>query len=389
MRVLQVTASLDPRSGGVAEAVRQIGAALVRAGHQTEAATTDAPGAKWLDGMPFPVHACGPGRGGVYQYAPALGAWLRSRCADFDCVLSHGLWQYHGFAAWRAWQRVGSPRFVFTHGMLDPWFKRTYPRKHLKKWLYWPWAEYRILRSARAVFFSCEEERRLARESFWLYRVNEAISPLGIQDPPGDADRQKAAFLEKFPTLQGKRIVLFLGRLVTKKGCDLLLQAFADRQDHPADVVLVMAGPDDEVHPAFTHELRASTAANPGVCWTGMLTGDLKWGALRAAEVFILPSHQENFGLAVVEALACGTPVLVSDKVNIWREIEADGAGLAAGDTASGIDALLSRWFALSADERADLRRRARSSFESRYQIDHATTGLVDQLRRFGVSDPR
>ena len=389
MRILQVTASLDPRSGGVSEAVRQIGAALVCAGHHTEVATTDAPGVDWLVDLPFPVHPLGPGRGGVYQYAPALGPWLRARRGDFDCVLSHGLWQSHGFATWRAWRGASTPRFVFAHGMLDPWFKRTYPRKHLKKWLYWPWAEYPLLRSARAVFFTCEEERRLARESFWLYRTTEAVNPLGIQEPPGDADEQKAAFLEKFPGLRGKRLLVFLGRLVTKKGCDLLLRAFRNLPGRSADTVLVMAGPDDDIDPAFTKNLRESTGQQPGFCWPGMLTGDLKWGALRCAEAFILPSHQENFGLAVVEALACGTPVLVSDKVNIWREIEADHAGLVAEDTVAGIERLLTRWFALSADERTAMNQSARASFESRYQIDHATAGLVEQLRRFGATDSR
>ncbi len=387
MRILQVTASLDPRSGGVAEAVRQIGAALVRAGHQTEAMTTDAPGADWLNGMPFPVETLGPGRGGVYQYAPALGQRLRARRGKFDCVLSHGLWQYHGFATWRAWQGEATPRFVFSHGMLDPWFKRTYPRKHLKKWLYWPWAEYRLLRSARAVFFTCEEEQRLARESFWLYRTSEAVNPLGIQEPPGDAERQKTAFLERFPELRDKRLILFLGRLVTKKGCDLLLRAFMDLPNRPADAVLVMAGPDDEIDPAFTKSLRETFGQQSAFCWPGMLTGDLKWGALHSAETFILPSHQENFGLAVVEALACGKPVLVSDKVNIWREIAADAAGLVADDTVPGIESLLTCWFSLSADERAAMARRARISFGSRYQIDHATAGLVEQLRRFGARD--
>ncbi len=387
MRILQVTASLDPRSGGVAEAVRQIGAALVRAGHETEVMTTDAPGADWLTGLPFPVETLGPGRGGVYQYASALGQRLRLRRQEFDCVLSHGLWQYHGFATWRAWQGATTPRFVFSHGMLDPWFKRTYPRKHLKKWLYWPWAEYRLLRSARAVFFTCEEERRLARESFWLYRTTEAVNPLGIQEPPGNAEQQKAAFFEEFPELRGKRLIVFLGRLVTKKGCDLLLRAFANLQDRPANIVLVMAGPDDDIDPAFTKTLRESTAGQPTVCWPGMLTGDLKWGALHAAEVFILPSHQENFGLAVVEALACGKPVLVSDKVNIWRELEADHAGFVADDTVPGIEMLLRRWFALSDDERAAMNRLARASFASRYQIDHATASLVEQLRRFGATD--
>ena len=407
---------MDPRAGGVAEAVRQIGAALVRAGHETEVVTTDAPAAEWLGKLPFTAHGLGPGKGGVYQYAPGLTEFLRGRREEFDCVLSHGMWQYHGFATWRAWRGARGLRFVFAHGMLDPWFKRTYPKKHLKKWLYWPWAEYRVLRSARAVFFTCEEERRLARESFWLYRVNEAVNALGIEEPPGgkaegrrqkvegreegerlgaihpasdleEAERQKAAFLEKFPELRGRRIVLFLGRLVVKKGSDLLLRAFAELAGKPEDAVLVMAGPDDEVDPAFSRQLREATAGDAGFCWPGMLSGDLKWGALRAAEVFVLPSHQENFGLAVVEALACGTPVLISDKVNIWKEIVEDGAGMVGEDTEAGTRDLLARWFRLSPEERAGMGRRARLSFERRYQIDVATAALVQKLREYGVAE--
>ena len=388
MRILQVTASLNPRSGGVAEAVRQIGAALVRAGHHTEVATTDAPGAGSPDGPPFAVHALGPGRGGVYQYARALGPWLRAHRDDFDCVLSHGLWQYHGFATWRAWRGAGTPRFVFAHGMLDPWFKRTYPRKHLKKWLYWPWAEYRLLRSARAVFFTCEEERRLARESFWLYRTNEAVTPLGIREPPGDPERQKEAFLTRFPELRGRRLILFLGRLTVKKGCDQLIRAFITEATRPGPTTLVMAGPEDPLDPAFVKALREEAARGLPVCWPGMLTGDLKWGALHAAEAFVLPSHQENFGLAVVEALACGKPVLISNKVNIWREIEEDGAGLVADDTYEELVGLLVRWQALSASEREAMGRRARASFEKRFQIDRAAASLIRQLLAFGASDP-
>ena len=378
---------MDPQAGGVVEAVRQIGAALVRAGHATEVVTTDPPETPWTARLPFPVHGTGPGRGGVYGYAPRLAGFLRARRDDFDCVLSHGLWQHHGFAAWRAWRGARTPRFVFPHGMLDPWFKRTYPRKHLKKWLYWPWAEYPLLRSARAVFFTCEEERRLARESFWLYRVNETVNPLGIEEPPGDAERQRAAFFEHFPELRGKRIILFLGRLVVKKGSDLLVEAFNRLAGRLSDFALVMAGPDDEVDPAFSRGLRASAVGNASVHWPGMLTGDLKWGALRAADAFILPSHQENFGLAVVEALACGTPVLISDKVNIWREVQEDAAGLIGVDTVDGTAALLSRWIQLPEAERRATGERARQSFLKRYQVDLATAALVEKLRGFGVTN--
>ena len=349
MNLLHVTSTLDPRTGGVAEAVRQFALALTRAGHRNAVATVDAPGEPFLDGLPFDVHPLGPSRGS-YQYTPKLARWLYEQGAGgrWDAVVTHGMWQHHGLATWRAFRRSRTPRYVFPHGMLDPWFKRTYPRKHLKKWLYWPWAEYRILRGARAVLFTCEEERRLARESFWLYRANERLATLGIAEPPGEGEMQRELFWKTFPELRGKRLILFLGRIVPKKGCDLLLRAFAEAA--PADVSLVLAGPDGADSPGpFQADLtRFKTAA----AWPGMLSGDLKWGALRAAEVFILPSHQENFGLAVVESLACGVPVLISDKVNLWREIEADGAGLVAPDTLEGTRQLLGRWLALPAEER-------------------------------------
>jgi glycosyltransferase involved in cell wall biosynthesis len=118
-----------------------------------------------------------------------------------------------------------------------------------------------------------------------------------------------------------------------------------------------------------------------------MLTGSLKWGALRAADAFILPSHQENFGLAAVEALACECPVLLSDKVNIWREIEADGAGLIAADTAEGAGRLLAQWKEWTPAIRGCYATNARRSFASRFQIDRAAAGLVSQLRAFGVEN--
>lgn len=385
MNLLHVTSTLDPRTGGVAEAVRQFAGALTRAGHRNAVATVDAPGEPFLEGLPFAVHPLGPSRGS-YQFAPKLAAWLYDQGAGgrWDAVITHGLWQHHGLAAWRAFRRSRTPRYVFPHGMLDPWFKRTYPRKHLKKWLYWPWAEYRLLRAARAVFFTCEEERRLARGSFWLYRVNERIASLGIEEPPDGAKRQREAFLDRFPELRGQRLILFLGRLVVKKGCDSLLRSFAGLAPRPADLRLVMAGPADDQSPGFMAGLRADADFPADAVFPGMLTGDLKWGALRSAEVFILPSHQENFGLAVVEALACGVPVLISDKVNLWREIEADGAGFVAPDTLAGTRQLLARWLALPAEERAAMGQRARACFERRFQIDQAAAALVEQIQAAG-----
>ncbi|HTP40149.1 MAG TPA: glycosyltransferase [Steroidobacteraceae bacterium] len=375
MRYLHLIASLDPESGGPAEGVRQICAATRRLGHEVEVATLDPPGEGCDKGLECPVHELGPPRFGMYSWSPRLKPWLRQNAARFGAVIVNGLWQYHGYAAWQVLRHSGTPYFVYPHGMLDPWFRRQYPLKHLKKWLYWPWAEYRVLRDARSVLFTCEEEQLLARDSFWLYRANEAIVSYGTPGP-GDADAgvQREAFLRRFPQLRGKRLLLFLGRLHEKKGCDMLIDAFAEVvREHPA-LHLVMAGPDAG---NMQHALsRRAAADTPAITWTGMLRGDEKWGAFRAAEAFVLPSHQENFGIAVAEAMACRTPVLISSRVNIWREIVQDGAGLVGDDTPAGTRGLLQRWLESSAVEREDMAAGAQRSFMRRFHVDAAAARL-------------
>ena len=114
------------------------------------------------------------------------------------------------------------------------------------------------------------------------------------------------------------------------------------------------------------------------VLWPGMLKDEVKWGAYAAAEAFVLPSHQENFGIVVAEALACGLPVIISNKVNIWREIEADDAGLVGEDDQAGTDDALDRWLATSLAERAAMAEAARGCFLNHFEIDHAARSLLD-----------
>jgi glycosyltransferase involved in cell wall biosynthesis len=260
--------------------------------------------------------------------------------------------------------------------MLDPWFKRTYPLKHFKKLLYWPWAEYRVLRDAAAVFFTSEEERRLARESFSLYRCREVVLSFGTAAPAMDSARARESFFDAFPNLRGERFFLFLGRLHEKKGCDLLIEAFGQVRNSSERIHLVMAGPCAQ--PDYLRHLQQMAAASDGmISFPGMLSGDVKWGVLSAAETFVLPSHQENFGIAVAEALASGTPVLISNKVNIWREIEADGAGYVENDDLSGTTNLLKRWLATTPDARSTMRENAKKSFANRFEIERATDSLL------------
>jgi glycosyltransferase involved in cell wall biosynthesis len=295
--------------------------------------------------------------------------------------------------------------------MLDPWFKRTYPLKHLKKWLFWPWADYRVLRDARAVFFTSEAERVAARESFWLYRCNEHVVKYGTSGRPGDPGAvassesrvasnpvQDSTPATRYPlpatnsTLAETRDFLFFGRVHPKKGPDLLIRAVgALKREGVWDagtMRLVMAGPSDS---DYANELKALAVAEgieSSMHWTGMLMGDEKWHAFECAEVFVLPSHQENFGIAVAEALSAGVPVLISNEVNISPEIVADGAGFADEDTVDGTIRLLRRWLTLPPEAIAAMRVQARKTFEERYHIEAAAASLIDAFRQFGV-EPR
>ena len=380
MRILRSIHSVNPAGGGPIEGIKQVAQVHRAAGHETEIVSLDAPDAAWAKECPVKVHALGPGRTG-YGFSGRFVPWLREHRREYDAVIVSGLWQYSGFGVWRALRGTDTPYFVFPHGMLDPWFKRAYPLKHLKKWLYWPWADYRMLRDARAVLFTSEEECRAARESFRLYRCNEVVVNYGIATPTGDADVQKQAVLQRFPELAGMRAFLFLSRIHEKKGCDLLIRAFAKIALSDDSLRLVFAGPDQTGWAAQLRALSEQLGIADRIVWTGMISGDLKWGMLHLAEAFVLPSHQENFGIAVAESLACGTPVLISNKVNIWREIEQDRAGLVDEDDEPGTTRLLEKWFGLSSGEKQAMRKIARRCFQSRFEVTRAAETLIGAIQ--------
>lgn len=381
MKLLHVLPTFDPAAGGPVEGVRQSAVALVKLGHAVELATLDAPDAPYLATSPVPLAALGPGRT-KYGFAPQAAVWLREHAPRFDAVIVDGLWQYHGLATRHALRGLPIPYYVFAHGMLDPWFKHTFPLKHLKKCLYWPWGEYRVLRDARAVLFTTEEERLRARQSFRLYRARERVVSYGAVEPPGDPARLCAGFLSAYPALASRRLLLFLGRLHPKKGCDMLLHAFARIAKAEPQLHLVMAGTGDGEAVARLRALALELDIAERMTWTGLLQAELKWGALCASDAFVLPSHQENFGVAVVEALASGTPVLISDKVNIWREVDADGAGFVSADTVDGTVANLRQWLALDAASRAQMRTRAHAAFVMRFTIDAHVRRLLHVLQQ-------
>jgi glycosyltransferase involved in cell wall biosynthesis len=389
MQILQIIPSMDAAAGGVSEGVMRLGMILASRGHGRDVVCLDTPDDPWIKDAPLRVIALGQKYSNTsaltrfipwrrYRYSPDFVPWLKANVHKYDAVIVNSIWNYASFGARRALTGGAVPYFVFTHGMLDPWFRKTYPLKTALKQLSWWISEGPLLNGARAVLFTTEDERALARNAFWPYHPREAVVGFGTADVAGNSKEQIAAFRAKLPQLGERRFLLFLSRIHEKKGCDLLVEAFARQAAQHPDLDLVIAGPDHGGLIRKLTDMARHLGIEERVHWPGMLAGDPKWGAFQACEAFILPSHQENFGIVVAEAMACARPVLITNKVNIWREVEAGAGGLVENDDLNGVEGLIKRFLALPEAARDAMGRAARTTFLKSFLFENNVTTLID-----------
>jgi glycosyltransferase involved in cell wall biosynthesis len=388
MRILHFISSIDPATGGPIEGLRQRCAIYQEGGHEVEIASLDSPEFVRAVDFPAPLHGLGPGRG-TYAYSPHAVPWLKQNLARFDLVFVNGVWNYNTLAAHRALAGTDIPWAIFTHGMLDPYFRQQFPLKHLKKAIYWHLSLNKIFRDASAVLFTCEEEKILARQSFARYKVNEIVVPYGTYGPDCDTTAAAEDFLTHHPELRSKRLAISLGRIHPKKGTDILIQSFAFTLAKDPAWHLVIAGPDKVGWQKDLEDLAQRLDIADRITWTGSLAGAMKWGAFSASEVFVLPSHQENFGIVVAEAMACALPVIVSDRVNIWREIIASSAGLVEKDTIEGTSISLTHWSELSPQQRVEFSANARQCFHEEFDFNQTAKIVLKNIEQLARSTPR
>lgn len=391
MKILSIISTAQLEGGGPIEGLLRMSEVMRTQGHEHELMTLDPPDAPFLAEVPVPVHALGRRKRAPrnplerkWQYfnvSPDAVRWAKAHVREYDGVVVNGLWNYATHVARRALPGSGVPYVVYSHGMLDPWFGKQYPAKDFAKRMLWPLNEAVLYRHATAAAFTCELERRLAHRRYLPWRARERVVAYGTSEPPARHPGQDAAFAAAVPGLAGRCFILFLSRIHEKKGCDLLVDAFARVAREQPDTDLVIAGP-DQMGLVATLKARAERAGIADrLHWPGMLKGDAKWGAFHGCEAFILPSHQENFGIVVAEALACGKPVLISDQVNIFHEVEEAAAGIVAPDTAEGAETLLREFLARSPDERAAMGERGRALFHAKFTITAAANDLLTLLQ--------
>jgi glycosyltransferase involved in cell wall biosynthesis len=332
VKILHVIPSIAPRYGGPSRAVVEMCRALRDEGVSTLIATTDADGKGRLavelerpvSFNNVPTIFFSRQWSEAYKYSWPLARWLEAHVADFDVVHIHAVFSHACLAAARACRKRGVPYIVRPLGTLDPWSLK---QKSTKKKLLWHLSVKRMLDGAGAIHYTAIPEQKLAEESLNLGRG--IVVPLGIEMDSigGNGDKETPQALD--PHLGNHPYVLVLSRLHPKKGLELLLPAFLSlaKQSEFAEWKLVLAGEGDSEYVSLLRGLVEKEGMSERVIFAGWLEGEQKRVVLQRASLLALTSYQENFGLCVVEALACGVPVILSPHVNLAPEVEAAGAG--------------------------------------------------------------
>lgn len=411
MKVLHVIPSLSPRNGGPSHAIPGMCRALVKQGQEVTLFTTniDGPGELrvplnrpvLMDGVEvryFQVR-----RPRSYSYSFSLAKALRDEVKRFDLVHIHSIFNWPITPAAYFCRKYGVPYIVRPCGILDPvplkkaygggwvpvgidlkrrYLKRRYirgrslksiylKRNYLKKILYLLLVEKRNLEAAAAIHFTSREETR-ATEPYGI-RAHGFIVPLGVDLTETRPDAE--SFRQRHPSLNGQKIVLFLSRLDAKKGLDLLIPALGGLTTRGQNFTFVLGGSGE---PDYEEDIRKQLhwhGLSNRTILTGFVDGKTKWSIFKEADIFVLPSYHENFGLAVVEAMSVGLPVVISDQVGIHRDVYEAGAGLVVPqnteELANAIGLLLD-----NCDLRETMGKKARQLVEGRFSWDLAAKEL-------------
>jgi glycosyltransferase involved in cell wall biosynthesis len=257
-----------------------------------------------------------------YKISLPMAEALKANLCGYDVVHINALYQFSTAIAAYYCRKYDIPYVLTPHGALDPYM---YRHHRARKLIYEALIERYNLSRAAAVHFTTVEEMELASSLGLGFRG--MVAPLGLEIDHGMLTNNETSEWS-CPKLAGKKVVLFLSRINFKKGLDLLAGAFGEihRKDNSAH--LIVAGPDNEGYSEKVSKWFTDARALDAVTFAGMVLGVKKAALLRRAQLFVLPSYSENFGLAVVEAMAAGLPVVISNKVNIWRKIDEADAGL-------------------------------------------------------------
>ena len=390
LNILHVIPSVSPVRGGPSRTIEVMEAAVTEAGAHVTTATTDDDGSGRrlaIDARPVQVNRATRFYArkwlDFYNIAPGIVPWLWTNVRRFDVVHIHALFSFSSIAAAIVARAQGVPYIIRPLGTLTTYGIRQ--RRHWLKRLSLAFIEGPILRGSVATHFTSKAEwDEAAALGIPLRGI---VIPLGVEE---SAPANREALLRDFPTLEGRQRLLFLSRLDPKKNVEGLLRAFAELQHWRAQAILLIAGDGPAPYVAILKELARSLGIARHVFWLGHVEGPRKSAAFAAADVFVLPSFSENFGIAAVEALLAGLPCVLGEGIAIAKDVEEAGAGVVTAPEPKAIARALEQ---LLGDDtlRRDMGARGKAFAECHYSIRAMAEQLVTlykdvQYRRGPIS---
>lgn len=326
MKILHITASMSSRWGGPPRAVQGLTEALARKGAEVSIFVPlqkeEENNLIYPKGVEVKIFKEGFPVSKIWRfYSPALTRGLNKEVSGFDLVHIHEIWHHSHFAAYRAAQKFKKPFIITPHGALDPWCLKW---KHLKKKFFAVFIQKRILKEANVLHALTQKEAEDIKNFAGDNKIT--VIPNGINQKEFQGLPLPSEIEKKYPELINKKVILFLGRIHPQKGLDILAEAFARITKNRKGICLFVVGPDDN---GYQDEIKSILAKNNVLnktVFSGALTGKDRLAALSRADIFVLSSYSEGFSITILEAMACGLPVVITNQCN-FPEVERAKAG--------------------------------------------------------------
>ncbi len=379
MKILRIIDSMSPAIGGPSEGIRNIIPEMEKYGIKNEIVSFDNSSESFILNSTLKIYALGKGKT-KWSYHKDFKIWLERNYSNYDLIIIHGLWLYQTFAVYKLLKNIKNEKkpkfFGMPHGMLDPYFQyaKTRKIKAIRNYIYWHLIESKYIKSLDGVLFTSDIELQNARKTFSNYQPKkEIMCSYGINDLSNTTIKNEKG-----------NYLLFLGRIDSKKGIDLIIKAYEKLVNSSSIELpqLIIAGSihDKDYFNYCTEIATKNKKLKDKISFRNFVQGEEKIEIINNCKALILPSHQENFGISVAEALSFGKPVLISNKVNIHEIILRENCGFVEENSVEGCIKLITSFVSLTPPQMNEMNLNAKQAFKRNFSIENYCQNLIKLL---------
>tara|TARA_B110000971_G_C19960900_1_gene477930 strand:+ start:140 stop:1291 length:1152 start_codon:yes stop_codon:yes gene_type:complete len=375
-KILRIISSLDPEYGGPPAAIVDSTIALNKIGFKVDIVTHDNKESQFVKIKNTTIHNLGPSLLGDYNLNFKFTKWLIQNRSKYDLFIVHGLWQFNTLAA-RLFLK--KKYYVFVHGQLDPSYKKFFFNK-IKKFIYWNLIEKKNLKDSKFILLTNKKEKDLLNDTYVNTKgLKKKVVDYGILEPKYDTSKVKKIFYKKFKSLKDKDFYIYLGRFHNKKGCEIIMNAVKYFSLRKKPINVLMCG-SNNIYKKYLQKISKDLNIEKNIIWSNFLKNDIKLGALLSSKAMLLPSYGENFGVALVEAMACGIPVLTTNKVNIYNYIIENNAGYISSPNNVNFIKIINKFENLKKSNITQLKKNAYRCFKNNFLLSKKIKILAEYI---------